>query len=156
MRTILAFDTWFVTDPFYPLVVTSHSIATSSLLILPAVGKNINAAMEQASENCFFCFVEKEPETAGIGLDFNSSSLRAMSCCFSRSSSFNLASMLEMSRNLSERLGMRLWWFYQRLCRNAQALMQFPDHLQSQRAFVIENLVNSVAFSDHGLQIFNG
>ena len=35
-----------------------------------------------------------------------------------------------------------------------QALVEFPDHLHSQRALVIKDLAHAIAFADHWLQVF--
>jgi hypothetical protein len=50
VSAVKAFDPRFVTDTLNPLVVTGYGIATSSLLVLPEIGKNIGATTKQASD----------------------------------------------------------------------------------------------------------
>jgi hypothetical protein len=92
-----AFDSRFVADTLNPLFVTGYGIATSSSLVLPAIGKNISAATKQISENCYLFSGEKESDKGGAVFEFRSSALSAMSCCFSRSSSASLESIAERS-----------------------------------------------------------
>ena len=56
MIAVQTFDPWLVADALHPFVVAGSSIATSSLLILPAIGKNIGATTNQASENRYLLF----------------------------------------------------------------------------------------------------
>jgi hypothetical protein len=59
VSAVKAFDPRFVAETVNPLVVTGYGIATSSLLVLPTIGKNIGAATKQVSENCYLLFWRK-------------------------------------------------------------------------------------------------
>lgn len=43
--------------------------------------------------------------------------------------------------------------FYKRLCRNAEALMQPPDHLERKWPSAIEYLVHAISAADEGDEI---
>ncbi|MEW8028585.1 MAG: hypothetical protein AB2792_16365 [Candidatus Thiodiazotropha sp.] len=59
MSAVKAFDPRFVADTLNPLVATGYGIATSSSLILPAIGKNIGVATKLVSENRYLLLWRK-------------------------------------------------------------------------------------------------
>ncbi len=82
--------------------IASRDAMSTILLVFPTMGKKISVRpRNRFLKIAIFCSGEKESETGGVGLDFCSSSLSAMSCCFSCSSSASLESIVEIPRNIS-------------------------------------------------------